>query len=325
MYDRYISRGSFFTSHFHICPSNRLLTQSSTTMLFIEFLSAQLFITPQVPTTSLGGQTVVITGANRGLGFEAAKHVARLGASKLILAVRSVSNGEAAKASILKGNPTKKLDIEVWPLDLTNYDSVKAFVIRAETLPRIDAILNNAGISTAVFTLAEDNESTITINVISTFLLSILLLPKLRSTAEKFFTTPRITIVGSEVHNWVAFKERNVPDGEVLAGLNDRSKANMKERYFLSKLLVMFGVRELAALIDASSKKSGVASVVLNCPAPGFVATELDHENANSVIFKIMNKVLARNVEVGSRPLVDGMVRGKESHGQYLSESKVKK
>src|ERR1700709_638030 len=151
-------------------------------MLFIEFLYAQLFITPPPPSADLSGQAIIITGANRGLGFEAAKQIHKLGVQKIVFGVRSVSKGQAAKAEIIKSNPRGTTDFEVWPLDLTSYDSVKAFAKRAESLERIDAVLQNAAISTFVYTTAEDNETTITITI-STFLLTILLLPKLRESA----------------------------------------------------------------------------------------------------------------------------------------------
>lgn len=294
-------------------------------MLFVEFLYAQFFTTPPIPNASLSGQTVIITGSNRGLGFEAAKHIARLGVSKLILAVRSTTAGEEAKKAILKANPSQETEIEVWTLDLTNYNSVKAFARRAETLPRIDALVNNAGIATSIFTIAEDNESTITVNVISTFLLSTLMLPKLRESAEKFDIIPRISILGSEGQNWVQFKERKAKNGAIFDALNSKTGAIMKERYFVSKLLVLFGVRELAARMSGSTNnRSKDRHVIINCIAPGFCATDLTHEEDDNIMFKIMQKILARDVEVGSRCVVDGVARGQESHGQYLSECKVK-
>ncbi|KAH8813359.1 hypothetical protein F5884DRAFT_727081 [Xylogone sp. PMI_703] len=293
-------------------------------MHFAQFLYAQLFATPPLPNVSFAEQTIIITGANRGLGFEAARHIHKLGVKKLVFGVRTVAKGEEAKAALIESNPNGTSDIEIWPLDLTSYSSVKAFAQRCLGLERIDAVLQNAAISTRIFTLAENNEATLTI-VISTFLLTILLLPKLRESSLKFNTVPRVSIVGSEVHNWTPFKERNAPDGAIFATLNNKDKADMNGRYFLSKLLVMFAVRELAKIMTAASEKhKGRGEVILNCCAPGFVKTELDQESQDSMMFKIMEAVLARDVKIGSRCLVDGIAKGKESHGQYLSECKVK-
>ena len=54
----------------------------------LKFLKEQLLTTLPYPQESAAGQTVIVTGANVGLGFEAARHFVRLGAAKVILAVR---------------------------------------------------------------------------------------------------------------------------------------------------------------------------------------------------------------------------------------------
>jgi NAD(P)-dependent dehydrogenase (short-subunit alcohol dehydrogenase family) len=65
-----------------------------------ELIKSQLFITPPYPTCSFQGQTVIVTGSNQGLGFEALKHIVRLNCTKAIMAVRSLENGKAAKQTI---------------------------------------------------------------------------------------------------------------------------------------------------------------------------------------------------------------------------------
>jgi retinol dehydrogenase-12 len=70
-------------------------------LTFSDFMRVQLLIDIPKPTTSFSGKTVIITGANFGLGKEAAKHIVGLNASKVILACRSVATGEAAKLKIL--------------------------------------------------------------------------------------------------------------------------------------------------------------------------------------------------------------------------------
>lgn len=66
----------------------------------MEFLYSQLFVRIPYPTRDFTNETVIVTGANAGLGLEAARHFTRLNAAKVILAVRSISKGEAAKQSI---------------------------------------------------------------------------------------------------------------------------------------------------------------------------------------------------------------------------------
>ena len=164
------------------------------------FLYSQFLVTPAYPTKSIAGQTVIVTGSNTGLGKEAARHLTRLGAAKVILAVRNTKAGEEAKADIEKSTSCAAGTVEVWDLDLASYASVKAFAERASKLPRLDVLLENAGVATYKFAEAEGHERTITVNVISTFLLALLLLPKLKATARQFKTEPRLCIVTSEVH-----------------------------------------------------------------------------------------------------------------------------
>lgn len=113
------------------------------------------------PETRHTGQTIIVTGSNVGLGLEAARHFTRLDAEKVILAVRNLDKGEAARKSIEESTGRTGV-VEVWQLDLSSYESVKQFVRKAEGLKRLDAIVENAGIATEQFKVFEDNESTIT-------------------------------------------------------------------------------------------------------------------------------------------------------------------
>lgn len=114
-----------------------------------------------------------------GLGHEAARHFARLDADKVILAVRDLDQGEAAKKS-MEDTTNRKGVVEPWQLD----GSIEAFVKRAEGLKRLDAVVENAGLFTMDYAAPEGNEITIAVNFIGTFLLSLMILPKLRETAQ---------------------------------------------------------------------------------------------------------------------------------------------
>lgn len=128
---------------------------------FASFLRSQWTAKLPYPTTSYEGQIVIVTGANVGLGLEAARHITMLGAAKVILAVRTVEKGEVAKKSIEESAKRTGV-VEVWQLDLASYASVESFAERATKLPRLDVLLENAGIATRKFTMAEDNEATVT-------------------------------------------------------------------------------------------------------------------------------------------------------------------
>jgi hypothetical protein len=86
------------------------------TIVKMGFLYSQLCVRLPYPSQSFNGQTVIVTGSNTGLGLEAARHFTRLGASKVILAVRSISKGQEAQKSIEQ--TTHRLGVcEVWQLD----------------------------------------------------------------------------------------------------------------------------------------------------------------------------------------------------------------
>lgn len=271
------------------------------------------------PKKEFTGKTVIVTGSNIGLGLEAARHIVRLGAAKVILAVRTISKGEAAAESIARSTGiTSTKTIEVWELDLKRRASVEAFAKRAsEQLERLDCVVENAGILTKQFRLAEDNESTITVNVINTLYLGLLLLPKLRETSVKHDTEAVLTFTGSFVHFLTWFPEHKNPN--ILEALADPSKARMYDRYYVSKMIELFLVRELAAQVTAAGKPGRVTVSILN---PGWVKSALNREGA-PFYFLFFEKFVARETERGSRTLVHAAEGGPETHGQYLSDCRV--
>lgn len=204
------------------------------------FMKSQFSKLPY-PNKTFTGQTIIVTGSNTGLGLEAARHLVRLDASKVILAVRTISKGEAARKSI--EDSTKRTSVvEVWELDQENYGSVKVFAEKAKGLERLDVIILNAGLMTQDWAIAEGNEKMITINVISAFLLAILLIPKLKETAVKFSKAPVLTFTGSFVHFMTPFPERN--NEHVFEALNKQDTARMADRY---QILIKSAFRKLTS------------------------------------------------------------------------------
>ena len=182
------------------------------------FVYSQLFVTPKPPKHSFAGQTIIVTGANSGLGLEASRHFYQLGATKLILAVRSLSKGNDAKENILRSVRSRTDGaeaIEVWTLDVSSTASVLEFAARVrQELPRVDVVLENAGVNNhAGFESAEGVEATMQINVLNTFLLALALLPKLKGTKTEFpSSSPHIVVVSSDAHRLTKFEEINAPD-----------------------------------------------------------------------------------------------------------------
>jgi NAD(P)-dependent dehydrogenase (short-subunit alcohol dehydrogenase family) len=233
--------------------------------LLAAFIYRQFIYEPPVPTASFQGKTVIVTGSSSGLGLEACRWVVRLGASQVILACRNIEKAKAAALEIQASTSCSSDILQVWSLDMSSYASVKAFSDRVKSeLPRVDVFIANAGLGTRKFRKTEDNEETITTNVISTFLLAFLLHPKLQETAKKYETQTHFTVTASELYEVASFKERKAPTGELFAALNDESKANMSDRYNVSKLLDILIVKQIASLSPISS-----SGVIVNCVAPG--------------------------------------------------------
>jgi NAD(P)-dependent dehydrogenase (short-subunit alcohol dehydrogenase family) len=229
-----------FPANLSINQNQIAITLKPTMALF-----KQLFEPLPYPTSSFAGKTVIITGSNTGLGKEAARHIARLGVQTLILAVRNLDKGEAAKRAIELSTKCGKDVIQVWHLDMANYSSVLKFVERAQSLQRVDVLLANAAIATFNFAMAEENESTLTVNVISTFLLVLGMMPKMKETAEKFGTRPVVSVTSSGVHKSAKFPERFAPEGEILRTLTSDEKFDAMQRYPTSKLLEVFCVKHI--------------------------------------------------------------------------------
>lgn len=209
---------------------------------------------------------------------------------------------------------------------MADYNSVKSFSHKVvNDLQRVDAVLANAGISTNQFALAESLEQTLTVNVVSTFLLSQLCLPALERTAKSDGALTHLTIVGSNVH---AFADptsiTTLPRGQVLSSLSEDKSADMAGRYFLSKLLVQLCAQELAAQTPESGLSGGVPCVIINCPNPGWCKTPLFRQDDGGAIGRNMLRLIGRTSEVGARTLVSAITAGPETHGEYLSECQVK-
>src|SRR5690349_12530125 len=123
------------------------------------------------------GKLAVVTGANSGTGKEAAKRLAAAGAH-VVMAVRTVAKGEAARAEILAAHPGAILSVS--RVDLADLDSVRDFADRltAAGTP-IDLLLNNAGVMTPPtrMTTADGFELQFGSNYLGPFALTMRLLP----------------------------------------------------------------------------------------------------------------------------------------------------
>jgi hypothetical protein len=194
--------------------------------LSMDFIKEQRENLPIVPTAQdCKDRTFIVTGANTGLGYECAKHYVRLGAKKVILAVRSPDKGEAARLKI-EAETKRKGVAEVWEVDLSSSQSVKDFAKRVAGLEGVDAIVENAGVVLLRHSISEGLETTLTVNVVSTILLALLVLPKLQETAKTFNTVPHLVIVGSGAAFDGKGELEKIP-GDLLEGLSEAGKMNL--------------------------------------------------------------------------------------------------
>ncbi|KAF9485551.1 NAD(P)-binding protein [Pholiota conissans] len=292
---------------------------------FLKVAWGQLTLSvPSVVKENLEGKTVVVTGANIGLGFEAAKHFARMGAGKIIIACRSKKKGDEAVAKIKVDTGNK--NVELYLLDLASFASVKAFAERfTKENDRLDILVENAAVATSKFELTEDGwETSLQVNDISPSLLALRLLPLMVETAKTHRTTPRIVVVSSETHYWTSFAKEVIdsPNPLRLLGAEKESAKHMKTRYEDTKLLNVFFVRAL-------NERLVHKSVVVNAPNPGFCYSGLRRNFSGIVVTPLvwlMEVILARTTEEGSRQLVFAAIgnEGKdEMRGAYISMSEV--
>ncbi|KAL3492927.1 hypothetical protein BJX62DRAFT_250101 [Aspergillus germanicus] len=273
-------------------------------MAALSFLYSQLFVTPPIPTHDFTGQTIIITGGNRGLGYEAARHILRLGAARVILAVRSISSGQTAKETLERD---------------TGWCGA-AFVTEMKTIDRIDAVLLNAGIFAQDFVLQDGYESTLAVNVVNTFLLAAFLVPVLRRSAETHGILPRLSIVASDRYAMINLPEWK--EDNTFRVLNDPKRAKMSQRYPVSKLLQILLARAMVErLVDADGKPV----IVVSSFTPGYTHSGLmnNAHGITALVGALLAKAIARKTEVGCRTLVAAVAMGAESHGKYMNDSEI--
>src|ERR1700722_2048369 len=251
------------------------------------------WVQPHIPftpaTTSLSGKTIIVTGANTGLGFEAARQLLQLGTSTLILAVRDVAKGLRARTALLSDpripcTPT----ILVYELNLSSHTSVIAFVRKVNAnIPVLDVLLLNGAVNTTSWTVSPStqNELIFQVNFLSNALLSILLLPLLRSSAKITGSPSRLTFVGSQGQEYHVLDDIPIPTNtSLLAHLNNPLVCSIWRRYSDCKLLLTMWVYMLAAHLDPSE-------VTANILCPGLVYTGI-YANLPLWLYMIMSLVV---------------------------------
>ena len=111
-------------------------------------------IPPTPPNIDLSGQTIIITGATAGLGYESAVQFLRLKAHTVILGVRNLEKASTVRRELLNDREVQlknpSADVKTFQLDLIDYDSVIRFANKVyDTTQRLDVLLLNAGMNLA--------------------------------------------------------------------------------------------------------------------------------------------------------------------------------
>lgn len=296
---------------------------------FLNFFHRQLTFTPApVRGVDLSGQTAIVTGSNGGVGLECGRQLLDLGLGKLILAVRDEAKGQLAAAGLSHNRDAKSAEIEVWKLDLSDYDSVIAFADRAKKLATLDIVIMNAAVIPFQFALnpRTQHEEGFQVAYLSTAMLTLLLLRTAASKRPRQKQPTRITFVTSEGAAWSKFPERDaVPllpafDAPVVGG-----SGAFQDRHFTTKLLGLLFLAQLAAVVPADRDVA-----IINAASPGMchdtrLARGIDDTVMGKLVKTLVTRRLGYTAAVGSRTVVDAAVNhGAESHGQYFSGQKIR-
>lgn len=259
------------------------------------------FTAADVP--DLSGKAMVVTGANTGVGFEAAKVFARNGA-RVLLGCRNVDKGNDAVAQIIAAHP--EANVELVELDLADLTNVRraADVIAQES--RLDALVNNAGVMWNPKTITVDGfESQFGVNHLGHFALTGLLLPLLEATPNS-----RVVTTSSSGHK--AAKTLFFDD------INADESYHPRKRYYASKLANLLFTYELDRRLRA--KGSSTIAVAVH---PGGSNTDLVRHMSKPMmmIWRAM-KPLVNSAEEGAWSAELAATAAGVEGGQYFGPSR---
>ncbi|MBC8376055.1 MAG: SDR family oxidoreductase [FCB group bacterium] len=254
--------------------------------------------TENIPDQS--GRVVIVTGANSGIGFEAAKVLALKGAD-VVLAVRNNKKGDQAKAEILKDHSQAKITVSL--LDLSSLKSVKDFsenFLKSQT--QLDVLINNAGIMIPPYGKTEDGfESQMGTNHLGHFALTAQLFPLLKSTVDS-----RIVNVSSTAHNM-----GNINFGDI--HWESRKYVPWKS-YGDSKIANLYFTNELGRRM-----KTAGLDVIATTAHPGYAATGLQ----KGLFLKFLNVIVAQSGFMGAMPTLMAAIDPEASSSNFYGPSGI--
>ncbi|NNJ61540.1 MAG: SDR family oxidoreductase [Dactylosporangium sp.] len=250
------------------------------------------------------GRTVVVTGANSGLGLVTATHLAR-GGAHVIFAVRNEARGRAAIADLRTRHPAASLELRL--VDLADLDAVRAFAdrLRADGI-RVNVLINNAGVMMPPRGLSpQGHELQFAANHLGHFALTGLLLETLSAGKD-----PRVVTVSSVMHR------RGSIRFEDLTGADRYSPTAF---YSQSKFAnVLFGL-ELDRRLRAAG--SPVRSLLAH---PGYSATNLASNGPTGIVRRLGrlgNRLVAQSADRGALPQLYAATHPDAGGGQFIGPS----
>ena len=255
------------------------------------------------------GKLIIVTGANSGIGKEAARRLGAVGA-RVIMAVRTVAKGEQARAEILAGHPDARL--EVRRVDLADLASVSEFADGLAGSP-VDVLINNAGVMAPPtrMTTADGFELQFGSNFLGPFALTVRLLPVLLAAAE-----PRVVTMSSGVASYGRIRFDD------LQWERRRYRPNLA--YAQSKLADLMLALHLAAI--AAERDWNLMS---NAAHPGFTRTNLQTAGASlgrdrpkRTPFNSPGILPSQRVEPGTEPLLYASTSPGAVSGGYYGPSR---
>lgn len=246
----------------------------------------------QVP--NLDGKRVLITGANSGIGFEAAGILAGKGA-EVVLACRSEDKGKAAMAALQQSYPGARL--QFMQLDLASLESIATFADAfSKQYSTLDILINNAGVMAPPLGRTADGfEMQFGTNHLGHFALTGRLLPLLEAAGQG-----RVVVVSSLAHRVGRINFNN---------LNAEQRYLRWPAYGQSKLANLLFAKELQRRL--ASKGSTVKAVAVH---PGYSSTNLQRHTPGGAL---MNKI-AQTQQQGCLPTVCGATSTQLKGGEYL-------
>lgn len=229
-------------------------------------------------------KTIIITGANKGIGKEAAKQIAKLGA-KVYMACRSLDSANEAREEIVR--ETGNQNVFVIHLDLADMNSVKSFADKFKQREnKLDVLINNAGLWTKTKKLSDLGvEYTFTVNVLGHQLLTHLLLDQLKNAAPSRVINVASHYAGGLDIDDINFDKRNY--NETLAYKQTKQANRMLTREWARRL-----------------EKDYISVYSLT---PGFVpSTELFREQnvVGKFLLKVFSLIEGRTIEEGADTIV---------------------